>query len=62
MGLYAATRDVGGVAATKAALELLGLPGGPPRPPRVPVDAATRERIQRTMIDEVGLCDLEHLS
>jgi 4-hydroxy-tetrahydrodipicolinate synthase len=60
--LYAATRDLGGVAATKAALGLLGLPGGPPRPPRLPVDAATRERIRRGMIDDVALRDREQLT
>jgi 4-hydroxy-tetrahydrodipicolinate synthase len=62
MHLYAATRDLGGVAATKAALDLLGLPGGPPRPPRVPVDDATRERVRRTMVDDIGLRDREHLA
>jgi 4-hydroxy-tetrahydrodipicolinate synthase len=60
MRLYTATRDLGGVAATKAALDLLGLPGGPPRPPRLPVDTATRTRIQRTLIDDLALRDREH--
>ena len=62
MRLYAATRDLGGVAATKAALDLLGLPGGPPRPPRLPVDTATRERIQRVMVDELELREREQLT
>ena len=62
MHLYAATRDLGGVAATKAALDLLGLPGGPPRPPRLPVDTETRERIQRTMIDGLALRAWEGLA
>jgi 4-hydroxy-tetrahydrodipicolinate synthase len=62
MRLYAATRDLGGVTATKAALDLLGLPGGPPRPPRLPVDTSTRERIQRSMIDQLALRDREQLT
>jgi dihydrodipicolinate synthase/N-acetylneuraminate lyase len=62
MRLYAATRDLGGVAATKAALDLLGLAGGPPRPPRLPVDAATREQIQRIMIDGLAWRDREQLT
>jgi 4-hydroxy-tetrahydrodipicolinate synthase len=62
MHLYTATRDLGGVAATKAALGLLGLPGGSPRPPRLSVDAATRERIQRTIIDELTSGDREQLT
>jgi 4-hydroxy-tetrahydrodipicolinate synthase len=37
MRLHAATRRLGGISATKAALARLGLPGGSPRPPRLPV-------------------------
>jgi 4-hydroxy-tetrahydrodipicolinate synthase len=59
--LYAATRALGGVAATKAALELLGLAGGPPRPPRVPLGEAHRAAVEREMIDAVGLRAIEHL-
>jgi 4-hydroxy-tetrahydrodipicolinate synthase len=62
MRLYTATRDLGGVAATKAALELLGLPGGPPRPPRLPVDPTRRGEIQRRLIDELDLRDREQLA
>jgi 4-hydroxy-tetrahydrodipicolinate synthase len=62
MRLYAATRDLGGVSATKAALDLLGLPGGPPRPPRLPVDGATREQIQYCLIDQLALRDRERLT
>jgi 4-hydroxy-tetrahydrodipicolinate synthase len=51
--LYAATRELGGLTATKAALELLGRPGGPPRPPRLPADDATRAQIQRRIVDAV---------
>jgi 4-hydroxy-tetrahydrodipicolinate synthase len=37
--LYAATRRLGGITATKAALHALGLPGGVVRRPRLPADA-----------------------
>lgn len=40
MRLFTQTRRLGGIAATKAALHLLGLPGGPPRPPRLPLPDA----------------------
>ena len=59
MRLFTATRDLGGIVATKGALELLGLPGGFPRRPRLPVDAPTRERIGREMVDDIGLRDIE---
>jgi 4-hydroxy-tetrahydrodipicolinate synthase len=59
MQLFGATRDCGGIVATKAALGILGLPGGIPRRPRLPADAPTTERIRRTMIDELGLRELE---
>ena len=36
--LFAATQEAGGIAAAKAALGRLGLPGGWPRPPRLPVE------------------------
>ncbi|HSO95658.1 MAG TPA: dihydrodipicolinate synthase family protein [Acidimicrobiia bacterium] len=62
MRLFAATRDAGGVAATKAALDLLGLPGGPPRPPRLPLDAPGRERVQRTIVEALALAEREHLT
>ena len=39
MRLFGATRDCGGIVATKAALGILGLPGGVPRRPRLPADA-----------------------
>jgi 4-hydroxy-tetrahydrodipicolinate synthase len=61
MRLFTATRECGGIVATKAALGLLGLPGGIPRRPQLPVDAATSERVRRTMIDDLGLRELEGL-
>lgn len=60
MRIFTATRRLGGVVATKAALQLLGLPGGAPRPPRLPVDDATRDAIA-TMLDELDVCALEGL-
>jgi len=51
MRLYAATRALGGVVATKAALDLLGLPGGPPRPPRLAADEATRALVKERIVD-----------
>jgi len=59
--LYAATRALGGVPATKAALDLLGLPGGPPRPPRAPLGEEARAAVEREMIDAVGLRAIEGL-
>jgi 4-hydroxy-tetrahydrodipicolinate synthase len=41
MRIFTATRRLGGIAATKAALGLLGLPGGTLRTPRLPVAADT---------------------
>lgn len=39
------------VSATKKALELMGLPVGPPRPPRLPVQGDTLARVQRVVTD-----------
>ena len=61
MELFTATRDCGGIVATKAALGMLGLPGGVPRRPRLPVDDATSNRIRSTMIDALNLRELEGL-
>ena len=61
MELFTATRDCGGIVATKAALGMLGLPGGVPRRPRLPVDDATSDRIRSTMIDALNLRKLEGL-
>ena len=55
MRLYTATRELGGITATKAALDLLGLPGGgPPRPPRCAADPTARDAIQHRLIDALG--------
>jgi 4-hydroxy-tetrahydrodipicolinate synthase len=59
MQLFTATRDCGGIVATKAALALLGLPGGLPRPPRLPVDEATLARVRASMIDDLDLRSIE---
>jgi 4-hydroxy-tetrahydrodipicolinate synthase len=60
MRIFTATRRLGGIAATKAALSLLGLPGGAPRPPRLPVDDATRDAIAR-MLDDCDVRGVEGL-
>jgi len=62
MRLFTATRDCGGIVATKGALAILGLPGGLPRRPRLPVDDATAARIRSTMIDDLDLRTLEGLA
>ena len=48
----------GGIRATKAVLNRLGLPGGFPRPPLLPVAEATVDELM-TAIDDLGLADLE---
>lgn len=40
-----------GAANMKAALDLMGLPGGPPRPPLLPLDAAETEQVRRILVD-----------
>ena len=60
--LYTATRELGGVTATKAALDLLGLAGGPPRPPRLPADDATRVVVQQRLVDALEAADLNGLN
>ena len=62
MRLYTVTRELGGIAATKAALELLGLPGGgPPRPPRCPADESARDAVQRRLVDALRWREWEGL-
>lgn len=40
---------------TKAALEILGIPVGPPRPPLSPLSEAEKARLAQVLIEEVGL-------
>jgi len=54
MALY----DQGGIRATKAVLNRLGLPGGFPRRPQLPVAEATVDRLM-TLIDDLQLGELE---
>ena len=54
MALYGA----GGIRATKAVLNRLGLPGGYPRKPQLPVADATVDRLM-TLIDDLRLTELE---
>lgn len=60
MRLFTETRRLGGISATKAALDLLGLPGGIPRPPRLPVTDAVRKEIA-TMLDVLDIRAVEGL-
>jgi 4-hydroxy-tetrahydrodipicolinate synthase len=61
MHLFTATRDMGGITGTKAALRLLGLPGGNMRRPRLSLPDAMSETVRRTMIDAVDLRQIEGL-
>jgi 4-hydroxy-tetrahydrodipicolinate synthase len=49
--LHAGFRRLGGIAAVKCALELLGLPGGTVRRPRLPLDADRRAAVA-ALLDE----------
>ncbi|MFA5884682.1 MAG: dihydrodipicolinate synthase family protein [Acidimicrobiia bacterium] len=60
MRLHAETRRLGGIAATKAALAMLGLPGGTVRGPRLPVSDAVRAEIAR-MLDDLQIAAAEGL-
>ena len=51
MRLYAATRRLGGIVGTKAALQLLGLPGGYPRRPRLPLPKERLDEVRRLVAD-----------
>jgi 4-hydroxy-tetrahydrodipicolinate synthase len=55
MRVFAITRDLGGIVATKAALGLLGVPGGVPRRPRLPATEATRARVQAELVEAFAL-------
>lgn len=61
MRLFAQTRRLGGIAATKAALTLLGLPGGPPRPPRLPPAEVDLPRVA-AMLETLDIPGVEGLS
>jgi len=60
MRVFEATQALGGIVGAKAALHMLGAPGGWPRPPRLPVD---RERAQALvdLLAELGLDRSERL-
>ena len=61
MRLHTALRGLGGIAATKAALALLGLPGGVVRPPRLPF-AAERSSEIAALLDDLDLRSLEGIA
>lgn len=56
MRVYARTRRLGGITGTKAALALLGLPGGSVRPPRLPLPDARLDEV-RLLVEEMGPLD-----
>jgi 4-hydroxy-tetrahydrodipicolinate synthase len=62
MRVFRVTRELGGIVATKAALDLLGLPGGTVRPPRLPADEALRTRVRAELVDDLDLPALEPLT
>lgn len=55
--LFSATRELGGIVGTKAALRLAGLPGGWPRPPRLPMAEDRLDEVRRRLVDEMGPFD-----
>ncbi|MEO8696128.1 MAG: dihydrodipicolinate synthase family protein [Acidimicrobiales bacterium] len=61
MHLFTATRDMGGITGTKAALQLLGLPGGTMRRPRLALPESMWQTVRQTMIDDVDLRTIEGL-
>ena len=60
MRLFTGQRALGGVSCTKAALNLLGLPGGYPRKPRLPATAEEIERV-RQLIETLDIAGCEGL-
>ncbi len=56
--LFTRQRALGGVSCTKAALGLLGLPGGVPRKPRLPASASEQVLIKQ-MIEDLELAQSE---
>jgi len=60
MEIHEATQALGGIVGTKAALRLLGAPGGWPRPPRLPV-APERAQALVDVLVRLGVADDEGL-
>ena len=61
MRLHAELRRLGGINATKAALELLGLPGGAVRRPRLPVTDDQRKELAE-MLETLDIRTVEGLA
>jgi len=55
--LHVGLRRLGGIAAVKCALDLLGLPGGTVRPPRLPLDADRRAAVA-ALLDALDALDV----
>lgn len=60
MEIHEATQSLGGIVGTKAALRLLGAPGGWPRPPRLPV-APERAQSLVDVLERLGVATAEGL-
>jgi len=60
MEVHDATQALGGIVGAKAALRLLGAPGGWPRPPRLPV-APERAQSLVDVLDRLGVSEREGL-
>jgi 4-hydroxy-tetrahydrodipicolinate synthase len=60
MEIHVVTQALGGIVGTKAALRLLGAPGGWPRPPRLPV-APERAQALVDVLVRLGVADDEGL-
>ena len=58
--LHAGLRRLGGIAAVKCAIELLGLPGGTVRLPRLPLDADRRAAVA-ALLDDLDVRTAERL-
>jgi dihydrodipicolinate synthase/N-acetylneuraminate lyase len=61
MRLFRVLMSLGGTRATKAAMDILGMPAGITRRPRLPLlDAGDRAKIS-AVLDEVGIRQIEGL-
>ena len=60
MRLHAGLQRLGGIAAVKCALELLGLPGGTVRPPRLPLDSERRAAVA-ALLDGLDVSAVEEI-